>query len=43
MVRHRMNMEMVTTATLTHGAMLSVLSEEGTKYFKELTSSLTED
>lgn len=42
-IRHRLNMEMVTNATLTQGAMLSVLSEEGSKYFKELSSSLTED
>lgn len=42
-IRHRLNMEMVTTATLTQGAVLSVLSEEGSKYFKELSCSLTED
>lgn len=43
LVRRRLNNELVTTALLTQGAILSALSEEGGKYFKELSSSLTED
>lgn len=42
-VRHRLNMLMVTDATLTQAAILSALSEEGGKFFKELSCSLTED
>lgn len=36
-------MEMVSTATLTQAAILSALSQEGGKYFRELAGSLTED
>lgn len=42
-IRHRLNHEMVTIATLNQGAILSALSEEGAKYFKSLAGSLTED
>lgn len=42
-IRRRLNGEFVTTATLTQAAVLSALSDDGAKFFRELCGSLTED